>query len=456
MKKLPLRLLHFDRPGVNASIHLRQVFPFIFFSLLLTWYLLYPSPGSAAGMAGLGCLLALAYGWARQMARHVSARRTLRYAAFQVGDELEEMLHLENQSFLPVLWAEYCDHSTLPGHSASLIRAAGSHSTLSWRVNTLCTRRGLYTLGPWELRIAGDPFGIFEVIQQYGSSQEVLIYPPLARLPPGLLVHRISPGERSPLNQPLPADTARALTTTPRQPQDPLRRIHWPTTAHRGELYVRVMEPEAASRLWLVADFDAAVQVSNGNDSTVETQVTLLASLSLAFVRSGLPVGLFTSGKPACLVPPHPGIAHHWAMLRALALLQPAAGQTFASTLVNLRPLLRAGDLVVAVTPSLDSSWVKPLAALLRSHTTAQPAARVILLDPASFDERMDPNRSSSLLQALSAARITVQQVRCGDIRPQLSAYGRLRRWEFKILASGRVITLQSPRPAAAPPEPAP
>jgi len=336
MKKHSFHLLHFDQPGVKTVIHFRQVLPFFVFPLLLAWYIINPVPVAAAGVAGLGCLLAIAYVWARQMALRVHGRRELRYAAFQVGDELEEILHLENTSFLPALWAEYHDHSTLPGHRASLIRSAGSQSSLFWRVTTLCTRRGVYTLGPWELHVAGDPFGIFKVVQQYSESQEVVVYPPLARLPAQLLPHRSTPGERRVLNQPLAAETIRALTTRPFQPQDPLRRIHWPTTAHRGEMYVKVMEPESASRLWLVADFDASVQAGEGDDSTVESMVILLASLSLIFLHKGLPAGLFSSGVPPCRAMPHSGVAYHWDLLRALAPVQPSDGPPFAQILSSL------------------------------------------------------------------------------------------------------------------------
>jgi len=48
----------------------------------------------------------------------------------------------------------------------------------------------------------------------------------------------------------------------------------------------------------------------------------------------------------------------------------------------------------------------------------------------------------------LAGLGIQSQLVRCGDIRLRKAAYGPLSRWEFKTLATGRVIVQQAPRSA--------
>ena len=191
----------------------------------------------------------------------MTAQRTLRYSAVQVGDELEEMVTLDNRSRLPVIWAEFVDQSTAPGYSISGVRVSDARKTEQWRLHTSCSQRGVYSLGPWEVRL-GDPFGIFEARQAYHQQTEIVVYPPLAALPPEIAHHRRSIGDHAPLRQPVSAETINAMSTRPYVMGDALHRVHWRTTAKRDDLFVKIFEPEAASTMWLIPDLDAAVQAS--------------------------------------------------------------------------------------------------------------------------------------------------------------------------------------------------
>jgi uncharacterized protein (DUF58 family) len=294
------RLVVFDRSeggAVQIRMRMRQRLAGPVWLLAVAWYIFSPTGPALVAALSLGLALLASYLWARSMARQVSGQRTLRYAAVQVGDELEEMVSLNNASFLPVLWAEFSDHSDLPGYTVTSVRSADSHETITWR--------GLYSLGPWELRL-GDPFGLFEVRQVYLQKNELLVYPPIAPLPDHLIRRGRTQGEQRSLNQPLVAETVSAFSARPYQPGDSLRHMHWPTTARRNEPFVKVFEPEASATLWLVADCDAAVQSGEGESSTLETMVILLASLASHLLNRGLAVGLFTlSGREIMVrVPP--------------------------------------------------------------------------------------------------------------------------------------------------------
>src|SRR5512135_2917535 len=265
----------FDRPGCQVRLSIHQRLPFVLLPLLLLWYVASPTPVAAMCAAALAGLVLCSYLWARSMARGVRGQRRLRYAAFQVGDELEEQVSLTNGSSLPAIWAEFYDTANLPGYTVTSVHSGESHSTASWSEHTTCTQRGLFRLGPWELRL-GDPFGMFRVRQVYLEKNEILVYPPLAPLPERLLPRGQVQGEERPLNQPLRAETQDAFTARPYQPGDPLRHIHWPLTARHDAPHVRVFEPEASSTVWLVADLDAAAHTGQGGDSSLENMVILL------------------------------------------------------------------------------------------------------------------------------------------------------------------------------------
>ncbi len=448
------KLWRFPYPGGEAVIELRQPFVLIAAGVTLVWYILTPIPEVVMALGTLTGLVLVSYFWSRAMARGVIATRKLHYSAFQVGDELEETISVDNTSFLPVLWAEFADRSNIPGYTISSVRAVSGSGVLHWRAHTLCEQRGVYTLGPWDLLI-GEPFNIFQVRLCHFEPKEIIVYPPLAPLPPYLLPHQNAVGSYRPLHQPLTAETINANAIRPYVTGDPLRRVHWPTTARKNNLFVKVFEPEASSNIWLVPDFDAAVQAGAGPNSTVEATVILVASLASQLLRERLPVGLFTLTEEPVAVLPRPDQAHYWALLRALVPLQATSNRPFAETLSRARSLASSQDLLITITPSLDPEWGRRLSLSfpLRSGGSIRHRTQAILLDAASFLKTVEPPdgepKVAQLLSQLTGLGIAATIVHRQDIRPVLGAHGALRRWEFKTLGTGRVVVRQAPRAAS-------
>jgi uncharacterized protein (DUF58 family) len=450
-RRLRWRVFYFNLPGCQASLRVRQWSPFAAMLVILVWYLFAPSGVSATCVAALAGILAASYAWARSMALGLEGKRVLHFTALQVGDELEEIVTLTNKSGLPALWVEFVDRSHVPGYSVSSVRAADPHNTSEWRAHTTCTQRGVFTLGPWEM-LTSDPLGIFSVRQVYTHTEEILVYPPLAILPAALLPHRHNVGDHRPLHQPLAAETINVVTTRPYSPGDPLHHIHWRTYARQGAPFVKTFEPEASSTIWLIPDLDSAVQLGEGQDSTSETSVVLLASLFAQLLQDHLAVGLFAYTDRECVVMPQRSQAHLWPLLRALAPLQPAGRRPLAETLTRARALIPGSDLLVVVTPSLDPEWPSAIRQLGHGQRTRRPAnAEAILLDPASFGgDQSTSGQAESFAPFLADLGIPARVVRCGDIKPISAAYGELRRWEFITLGTGRVVVRKAPREAAA------
>ncbi|MEK7692530.1 MAG: DUF58 domain-containing protein, partial [Bdellovibrionota bacterium] len=61
---------------------------------------------------------------------------------------------------------------------------------------------------------------------------------------------------------PFPAATPEAL-------YGGIRHIHWPSTAHRGELMVSEVEAEPSGDLWIVLDLNGAAHRGTGSKSTL-------------------------------------------------------------------------------------------------------------------------------------------------------------------------------------------
>ena len=434
-----LVLRRFQTADRTTTIELRQRLPIALWLLALVLYVAAPSEVAAVLFFGLTGWLLAAGLWAWAMARGVAARRRLHYAAVQVGDVLEEHLALDNRTPLPVLWAEFVDRSDLPGYTVSSARAADPKSSVKWRASAACTQRGLFRLGPWELRL-GDPFGIFLVRQVYTRQQELLVYPPLAPVPPQLLPHNSLLGDYRRLRQPALAETLSATTTRRYAPGDPLRHVHWPTTARQDALYTKVFEPEATSTIWLVPDLDPRVHLGQGAESTEETMVLLLASLAEHLLRRGLSVGLLAWADTVHALRPQAGRAQVWPVLRALAPLHATSPLPLAAALARLSVSLPPRDRVVVVTPSLDTSWTQSLRSV-----SSRTGLEAILLDPRSFGGL---GQAEAATRALASQGVAARVLRRGELQATPGAYGQVRRWDFKTLGTGRAVARQTPRAA--------
>lgn len=432
-----------ERAGLRVTIRSQGWLPFVVLLGLLAWYIAAPSLTVAICLAGWVCLVVFSYIWSQQLGRHLRGRRVLQYAAMQVGDELEEQIHLSNYSNLPALWVELVDRSDIPGYTVSGVRGVGGLSETSWRVRSVCTRRGVFRLGPWEL-LSGDPFGFFLVRQEILDRQEILVYPPLAALPPDLLPHRGSLGEHRPLRQPLPAATVDSMSVRAYLHGDPLHHIHWPTTARLSSPYVKVFQPEAASRVWLIPDLDPTAQWGDGADSTEETIILLSASLAAELLRAKLAVGLFAGGEPPALLLPQHGQPYLWSALELLAPLHPQPGVNLAGSLGQVQPLISQRDLLILVTASLNPAWIDAARQLF--HRRGGASARALVLDPRSFG---GSESAEAFLPALTQANIEGHIIRQGEIKALPGVYGELSRWDFITSGTGRAVARQAPRRAA-------
>lgn len=436
---------------VAASVEIRQVTPLAAFALALIWQLASPSPVALMSVVALGGALLAGFLWAWRQARSVRGERRLRFAAMQVGDELEEQITLRNHTFLPVVWAEYVDRSNIPGYTVSSARAADPREVVQWRAHTICTRRGIFNLGPWELRI-GEPFGFFQARQIYLQRQEILVYPALAELPEQVLPHHGAAGDQLPLNQPLRAETIAPYSVRGYAPGDPLRHIHWRTTARRDAPFVKVFAPEAASRVWLLPDFDAAAHAGSGDGSSQEYMVTVIASLAAALLQQNLAVGLFASAEREALALPRQGQPYLWTLLQAIAPLHTVADHPLAGVLARVKPLLSASDLLLVVTPSLRPEWPAALRQIAFSRGS-RGRAEVVLLDRASFAGVASSGDGGEEAAArfnrlLWEQGIPTHVLRREDIRVISGYYGQLSRWEFIVMGTGKAVARSTPRAA--------
>jgi uncharacterized protein (DUF58 family) len=218
-------------------------------------------------------------------------------------------------------------------------------------------RRGRFVLGPPSVRV-GDPFGLWEDNRTLPARTEVLVVPTVVALS-GIPT---STGSRSAASD---RATAGATGGDPDvgirayRSGDDIRTIHWRASARHDDLMVRLEEPVSHGGAVVMLDHRAAAHAGEGMGSSLETAVSLAASISLHLLADEHQMRL-TTHTGAVLAN---GRDIEDDVLASLAVLEPDRRG-------SLSPVSIAGSgLVVAVLGALDLPAAQLLAAARRRGT---------------------------------------------------------------------------------------
>ncbi len=412
----------------KIKIHFRSYLLPVITVVVLAFQLIAPFKGWMILLTGFGGAWLLSYLWARSLARGLHLVREMRFGWAQVGDSIQERFTLRNRGWAPALWIMIIDHSDMPGYKISSVIGVGRGERRHWFSRGSCARRGLFTLGPTSLE-TGDPFGIYRVRLDYQASFTMLVVPPVVHLPS----IEIAPGGRAgegrrfhrALEQIISANSVREYI-----PGDDMRRLHWATTARRGEPYMRVFEHTPASDWWIVLDMDENVQTGEGQNATDEHGVILAASLASQGLRLGKAVGLVMHGQNLTWQRPAFGDVHRWEMLRALAHVR--RGKTPLTTILErTRGALGQRTSLILITRSLDTSWLRAVGLLKRCDIIPT----VLLLDPNSFGGEGDVGFVERMLakQGVTFYRIRAEMLE----QPKIVTDSP---WQWQVTPMGRAV----------------
>jgi len=221
-------------------------------------------------------------------------------------------------------------------------------------------------------------------------------------------------------------------------PGDPLKSIHWPTTARSGSLYVRQFEHTPSSDWWIYLDLEERVQVGKDFDSTEEYGVILAASLADRGLSQGHAVGLAVCGKELVWIPPQRHSGQLMDILRALALVH-TGDVPLADLLTSSKKSLQRGASLVLITPNVETGWVEPLLRLSASEV----APTALLLDPASFGGRDSTTQTDHLLNKHGIAHTIIQRGLLNPPEVRQSAHDQ---WRWFGMGGGKITPARKPR----------
>ena len=399
--------------GVKAIVVLLGVF---ILSQLTSWPYLDELTFVLAGFV----LVALV--WSRLAVAGLRVERYVSGDRFQVGQEVREEITVSSTSFLPKLWLEFVDGSTMPRHRAGRVFNLPGHGRVSWEVETSATRRGRFRLGPTIVR-GGDPFGLFPRERRFDGSRDLLIYPAVAESqgyspPAGLLSGGAVSASRG------STTTANVAGIREYVVGDPQNRISWSASARRGSLMVKELEFDPSSDVWIVLDLDRTTHIAAVYsddwpdwrappapwlDSTEEYAVSAAASLASWLLASGRSVGLVCTNDTRAVIHPERGQHQQLRILETLAVVHADGSNGLGESIIEEARRFTGPSAIVVVTASTDADWVGVLAEV--AGRSARAGA--VLIEPDSFGPAPSFER---VTDALGGVAIRSHLIACGDL----------------------------------------
>ena len=279
-----------------------------------------------------------------------------------VGDRMRVTYTLRNGSRFPKPWLEIHNPTTMPGGLPGRAITLRGRTERSWLIRAPLSRRGHFRIEPLHIR-TGDPFGFFEASATVGQGISVVVYPRLEPLPGWRLpAAQLEGSHASPVRT--LQTTPLATTVRPYAPGDAMNRIHWKTTARHGEIQVKEFDLEQTADAWIVLDLQRSVQAGRGDESTVEASIRAAASIADKALQENRAVGMTVNVGRTTFLPPDRGGRQHLKIMQLLAAVEADGSAPLVETLISTVGRLRRGMTAVIITPSLDPSWVRPLASL--------------------------------------------------------------------------------------------
>jgi uncharacterized protein (DUF58 family) len=231
---------------------------------------------------------------------------------------------------------------SLPGPRSFDFSATRERSRIE--VPLTFARRGVYTLGPAEVRVA-DPFGLLRFARKDWETMKVVVYP---------RVHELR-------SFPLRGGNVEAGTTGSRGRRgeefanlreyrrgDDRRHIHWKSLARTGELFVKEFSLQAPRRHTVALDLRR--EGLRTQEDEIEDAVSVAASVLTHLARENLPFRLLDTGSSHTDTGFGSDEDSYWEAMRLLATARADGVRHLGETVLGERGGLGEGVVLVSRT----------------------------------------------------------------------------------------------------------
>jgi uncharacterized protein (DUF58 family) len=366
---------------------------------------------TALAILGVGLALAaiIARGWSWRVAHSLALERVPATAPTVEGEPLRLGVALRGRPWLASRIELHDRIGPLGERRMALARRGRAALVVE------SAPRGRYRLGPGRL-LVDDPLGLSTVELPVPATGTVLVRPRVPELQT-LFSDGGSRGEggrRRRVRRPsgLEPHGVREYVEG-----EPLRAVHWPTSARRGQLMVRELEDAPRESVAVVLDVERSAVTGTPGSTSLDDAVRAAAGLVRAHARRSRGA-LLVIGTPAPEVHRVRTLGREWeAALDALAAAEGVDGTPLLSLVTPRGALGTIAELVV-ISPRPEV-----VADALAARASGGRRTAFVAVDAPTYADRAGGQSSTALLR-LAAAGIPVAVLRHGiPVEEALSSF---------------------------------
>ena len=349
---------------------------------------------------GLLLVIAVAWVWVRLADRPFRVVRGWGDHEHVEGDNVPVMVELHpTGNVLPASIA-LVERIGRLGDQRHVLRRTGRRLSVKYVLERV--PRGRYAFEDVRAELS-DPFALEQAVVPLPAPGALLVYPKLVSLGPLFSESgdRSQDGRRLLLRR----HSGFELHSVREYEQgESLRRVHWRSTARRGQLMVKELEDAPRDEIAVLLDAYAKTVIGESFD----VQVRAAGSILDAYVRRGRRALLAIQSNREDIQQVHSPAADWRRALELLAAIEPNGDVPASRLLAEDTPAARALELVV-VTARLEAGLVDRLV----QRALSRRKVSVVFVDPASFNGA--GRRREPALLRLHAAGVAVALIRAGD-----------------------------------------
>ncbi len=337
------------------------------------------------------------------------------------GEVQTVQLRVSNTGRLRKLYVRLADElpawleSSAPAGHLVADLGAGESAEVTYRLTGL--KRGVYRVGPVRL-YAGDPAGLFDYRARGSDAAELVVYPVGGRVP-ALSFGRGTPFAAATLGRRPVADGTDFRSIREYRPGDPLRRIHWKSSAHTGRFTVIEFEESLASDVAVALDLTTGSEVGTGKDTTLEYGIKIAVAIAQHALGNRSSCRLTARAAVDRSLRCRNMVRDLPKLLDALARAEADGSEPFPAVLGSIAPHLDRGAVLIVITPCTDHQLV----GIVRRLVVNGVSVRVFCLRADTFARDAGLQRRAAALRgqyATFAAQIAatgapIHEIMCGS-----------------------------------------
>jgi uncharacterized protein (DUF58 family) len=286
--------------------------------------------------------------------------------------------------------------------------------------NCICPNRGKYRLGPFTVYFF-DPLGLFFFKRMYPEYSEVYVYPktfPINRFP--RMAKGVQPwfgintGRSS-------GDEDEFFGVREYKEGDPIKRIHWASTAKRNRLIVKQFQNQSFYRATVMFNLEKEKDYGQGKESITEYTIKIAASVCKYLSEQKVSIELIAHAGEIVHIPFNKGEEHLDSIFKFLSVARPESGVGLTEIIPEFLSYIPDDTTLIVIATVEDLGYIAQMLPLGKGNISLVPLVLIssTFLSPYDKLEKADILKDAKI-HSTGLSNFTPVFFTCG-VNPQES-----------------------------------